>query len=174
MLTSKATRDHIDAGADPAAEPEVHAVNNTTGLKFNITDCKLYVPVVILSVENKLYQQLKEAFTMPVKWNKYRCQVLNQTATNNLNHLIDPAFTNVNRSFVLAFENEEDRSSFSKYCTPTIEIKDCNVLIDQKPLFEIPLKTKKIHTKQLLNWLQMVIIQQAICWIMVILALTIN
>ena len=130
--------------------------------------------MVTLSVENKLYQQLKEAFTMPVKWNKYRCQVLNQTATNNLNHSIDPTFTNVNRSFVLAFENEEDRSSFSKYCTPTIEIKDYNVLIDQKPLFEIPIKNKERHTKQLLNWLQIVIIQQAICWIMVILALTIN
>ena len=39
----------------------------------------------------------------------------NQTANNNLNYLIDPTFTNVNRLFVLSFENENDRVSFSKY-----------------------------------------------------------
>ena len=40
----------------------------------------------------------------------------NQTKNNNLNYLIDPTFTKVNRSFVLSFENENDRLSFSKYC----------------------------------------------------------
>ena len=45
--------------------------------------------------------------------------------------------------YVLANENEEDRSSFSKYYTPTIEITDYNVLIDQQPFFELPLKNKK-------------------------------
>ena len=39
----------------------------------------------------------------------------NQTKNNNLNYLIDPAFTNVNRLFILSFENENDRTSFSKY-----------------------------------------------------------
>ena len=48
--------------------------------------------------------------------------------------------TKVNRSLVLVFENEEDRSSFPKYYTPTVEIKDYNVLIDRKPFFEIPIK----------------------------------
>ena len=38
----------------------------------------------------------------------------NQTKNNNSNYLIDPAFTNVNRLFFLSFENEEDRTSFSK------------------------------------------------------------
>ena len=50
--------------------------------------------------------------------------MINQTATNNLNFLIDPIFNNVNRLFVLAFPNEEDRSSFSKYYAPTAEIKN--------------------------------------------------
>ena len=45
----------------------------------------------------------------------------NQPVTNNLNFLIDPTFNNVNRLFVLAFPIEEDRSSFSKYYTPTVE-----------------------------------------------------
>ena len=34
--------------------------------------------------------------------------MINETATNNLNFLIDPAFNNVNRLFLLAFPNEED------------------------------------------------------------------
>ena len=32
----------------------------------------------------------------------------NQTKNNNLNYLIYPTFTNVNRLFVLSFENEDD------------------------------------------------------------------
>ena len=54
----------------------------------------------------------------------------NQTQNNNLNYLIDPTFTKVNRLFVLSFENEDDRRSFSKYYVPNVQIKDFNVLID--------------------------------------------
>ena len=67
----------------------------------------------------------------------------NQAANNNLNYLIYPTFTNVNRLFVLSFENEEDRTSFSKYYVPKVEIKDFNVLIDGKPFSEIPVKSKE-------------------------------
>ena len=56
----------------------------------------------------------------------------NQTKTNYLNYLIDPTFNKVNRLFVLSFENEEGSTSFSKYYTLTVEIKDFNVLIDKK------------------------------------------
>ena len=66
--------------------------------------------------------------------------VVNQPAANNLNFLIDPTFNNVNRLFVLAFPNE---FSFSKYYTPTVEIKDCNVLIDLQPFYDIPIKNKE-------------------------------
>ena len=48
----------------------------------------------------------------------------NQTKNNNLNYLIGPTFTNVNGLFVLTFENEDDRTSFSKYYVPKFEIKD--------------------------------------------------
>ena len=77
------------------------------------------------------------------KWSKYRSQTINQIATNNLNVLIDPTFNNVNRLFVLAFPNEEDRRSFSKYYTPTIEIKDSNAIIDGEPFYEMPIKNKE-------------------------------
>ena len=46
------------------------ANNPTTGLEFQITDIKLYVPVVTLSKENdkKLLEQLKSGFNKTVKW----------------------------------------------------------------------------------------------------------
>ena len=67
----------------------------------------------------------------------------NQTKTNNLNYLNNPTFNKVNRIFVLSFENEEGRTSFSKYYTPKVEIKDFNVLIDGKSFFDMPVKSKE-------------------------------
>ena len=58
-----------------------------------------------------------------------------QTKTNNLDYLINPTFDKVNRLFVLWFENEDDRTPFSNYYTPSVEIKDFNVLIDGKFFF---------------------------------------
>ena len=105
----------------------------------------MYVPVITLQTEheNKLYEELKTGITIDFAWSKYRSQVINQTTTENLYYLIDPTFNNVNRLFVLAFKNESDRSSYSKYYTPTVEIKDCNVFIDQQPFYEIPIKNKE-------------------------------
>ena len=67
----------------------------------------------------------------------------NQTKDSNLNYLIDPPFINANRRFVLSFEKETDRDSFSKCYIPSVKIKNFNVLIDRKPFFEIPVKNKE-------------------------------
>ena len=56
--------------------------------------------------------------------------------------MIDPSFSNVNRLYVLSFENEDDRI-FLKYYTPTIEIKEFNVVIDGKIVFDVPIKYKE-------------------------------
>ena len=53
-----------------------------------------------------------------------------QTNIKNLNYLIDQTFIKVKRLFVLSFENKDDRTSFSKYYTPSFEIKDFNLLIN--------------------------------------------
>ena len=63
-----------------------------------------------------------------------------QVKNNNLNYLIDPTFTKVNRLFVLLFENENDRTSFSRYYVPNVQIKGFNVLIDVKRFFEMSIK----------------------------------
>ena len=54
-----------------------------------------------------------------------------QPQNSNLNHVIDPTFTNVNKLFVLSFtkNNAGDNSdSFSDYYAPNVEIKDFHVL----------------------------------------------
>ena len=144
VLTSKATRDD-----DPDADPAADEINNPTNATFKITDCKLYVPVVTLLAENdnKLLEQLKTGYKRTIKWNKYRFEMYNQTKNNNLNYLIDSTFTNVNR----LFENETDRTSFSKYYVPKVEIKDFNVLIDGKPFFEIPIKIREEACEQIIE-----------------------
>ena len=55
-----------------------------------------------------------------------------QTKTNNLSYLVDSTFNKVNRLFALLVENKDDRASFSKYYTPSVDIKDFNILIDGK------------------------------------------
>ena len=75
----------------------------------------------------------------------------NQDQNNNLNYLIDPTFTNTNRLFVLSYENENDRTSFSEYYLPKTEIKEFSVLMDGKPFFEIPVKIKEKAVDKLLK-----------------------
>ena len=66
-----------------------------------------------------------------------------QKNNNNLNYLIDPTFTNVNRLFVLSFprnNNTDSRYSYSNYYVPKVKISDFNVLIDGKSFFDLPVK----------------------------------
>ena len=99
---------------------------------FTITETNLYVPVVTLSTQDneKLLPQLKSGFKRTISWNKSlsKPELLAQNA--NLNQLIEPSFQGVNRLFVLAFENNEQRTSNKRYYLPNVEIKDNNVMID--------------------------------------------
>ena len=66
-----------------------------------------------------------------------------QPQNNNLNYLIDPTFTNVNRLFVLSFprnNNTDSRYSFSNYYVPKVKVNDFNVLIDENSFFDLPVK----------------------------------
>ena len=60
-------------------------------------------------------------------------------ATNkNLNILIDPTFTNVNRLFVLAYQTADDRQSFSQCYLPKVMVKDFKLAF-----FDLPIKTEE-------------------------------
>ena len=140
VLIDKSTRE-----ANYGANPVVYEIDNPENATFKITDVKLFVPVVTLSKENdiKLLEQLKIGFKRTIKWNKYRSQMTIQPQNNNLNYLIDPTFTNVNRLFVLSFSrnnNTDSRYSLLNYYVPKFKVNDFNVLIDGKSFFDLSIK----------------------------------
>ena len=98
---------------------------------FAITDAKLYVPVVTLSTQenNTLLQQLKSGFKRVINWNKY---------------LSKPESFRRNRSFVLAFEGDTQRTSHSGYYLENVEIKDYNIMINGENFFDQPIKNNKV------------------------------
>ena len=115
--------------------------NSTDAGKFAVTDTELYVPVVTLSTQDntKLLQQLKSGFKRKINWSKYQSDPKKYAQNRYLNHLVDPSFQGVNRLFVLSFENENDRKSHSNYYLPKVTIKDYNVIIDGKNVFDRPI-----------------------------------
>ena len=66
-----------------------------------------------------------------------------EAVNNNLNILIDPTFTNVNRLFVFAYQNADDRQSFSQFYLPRVMVKDYNVIIDKLAFYDLPIKTEE-------------------------------
>ena len=113
---------------------------------FTITDKKLYVPVVtLLTQENtKFLQQLNSGFKRVINWNKYLSKPELLAQNPNLNHLVEPSFQGINRLFVLAFENDDDRTSSDEYYLPIVEIKDYNIMINGENFFDQPIKNNKI------------------------------
>ena len=113
---------------------------------FEITDTKGYVPVVTLSTQEstKFLQQLKSGFKRVINWNKYLSKPELLAQNPNLNHLVEPSFQGINRLFVLAFENNNDRTSDDEYYLPTVEIKDYNIVINGEIFFDQPIKNNKI------------------------------
>ena len=113
---------------------------------FEITNTKLYVPIVTVSTQEntKFLQQLKSGFKRVINWNKYLSKSELLAQNPNLNHLIEPSFQGVNRLFVLAFENDDDRASDDEYYLPTVEIKDYNIMINSENFFNQPIKNNKV------------------------------
>ena len=50
--------------------------------------------------------------------------------------MIDPSFQEVNRPFVWSFQDDDGRKSDKQYYLPTVEIKDYNVMIDRRNIFD--------------------------------------
>ena len=108
------------------------AIVATTELEFQNKDAILYVPVVALPKQNdkNFLEQLKSGFKRKIKWNKHRSRMTIQSNNYNLNYLIDPTLTNVNRLFVLSFKRCEEknikkghRDSISHYYIANVEMK---------------------------------------------------
>ena len=112
---------------------------------FTITDTNLDVPVVTLSTQNnaKLLPQLKSGFKRTIGWNKYLSKPALLARNANLNHLTEPSFEGLNRLFVLAFEDDDQRISNKRYYIRKVVIKDYNVMIDGKNFFDQSIKNDK-------------------------------
>ena len=65
-----------------------------------------------------------------------------QAKTKNLNYLIDPTFTKVNRLFVLPLKKKMIELLFLSIIYLMLKLKT-NVLIDGKSFFDIPIKNKE-------------------------------
>ena len=124
--------------------------NNITGIYFTITSSKLYVPVVTFSIDDNIefLENLKQGFKRTISWKKWRFEITTQTINNNFDYLIDWTFRNINRLFVVSFKNGENDPKiiyFDKYYIymSLVEIKDSNAWIDNKLLFDQPVKNKQ-------------------------------
>ena len=84
---------------------------------FRITDTKLYVPVVNLSIQDnaKLFEQLKSGFKILIFWNKYEPKVIVEQQNQYSYFFINPSFEVVNRRFILSFEDTNVRTSYKSY-----------------------------------------------------------
>ena len=114
--------------------------------RFEITDTKLYVPVVTLSTQEntKLLEQLKSGFKRVINWNKYLSKPDLLRRNPNLNHLVERSFQRINRFFVLPFANDAQRTSHSGYHIPNVEIKNYNIMINGENFFDQPIKNNKV------------------------------
>ena len=103
----------------------------------------------------KLLTNLKSGFKREIIWNKCRSQMSTEAINNNLNILIDPTFTNVNRLFVLAYQvdanNNGNRQSFSQFYLPRVMVKDYNVIIDKLAFFDLPIKNEEEAYEKIIN-----------------------
>ena len=81
-----------------------------------------------------------------------------QSNNNNLNYLTDPTFTKVSTLFALSFARiavpnttKDHRDSFLRYYVPNVEIKDFNVIIDGKSVFDMPIKNEEEDYEKIID-----------------------
>ena len=74
-----------------------------------------------------------------------------EAINNNLNILIDPTFTKVHRLFVLAYQNADDRQSFSQFYLPNVMVTDYNIIIDKLAFFDLPIKTEEESYEKIID-----------------------
>ena len=134
---------------------EINAVANATGAdgaNFEITDAKLYVPIVTLSAEDnaKLSKLLSEGFKRSIYWNKYKVIDNIVVSINNANEekyireRLDASYQGVKRLFVLAYDNTAGNSqvsidSFKKHFLSRVKIENYNIEIDGRNFYDQPI-----------------------------------
>ena len=122
-----------------------------TTATFRVTDAKLYVPIVTLSIEDnsKLTKLLNEGFKRPIYWNEYKVipnKTVELAAVNEvkyLRELLDSCWKGVKRLFVLAYNNTAGNEqvsvdSYKKYFLPRVKIDNYDIEIDGRNFYDQP------------------------------------
>ena len=136
---------------------------------FRITDAKLCVPIVTLSIEDnsKLTKLLNEGFKRLIYWNEYKVtsdKIVELAAVNDVKYireLLDSSCQGVKRLFVLAYNNTAGNNQVSldlykKYFLPRVKIDNYNIEIDGRNVYDQPIndsikqydEVRKISTGQ--------------------------
>ena len=79
----------------------------TTSTTFQISNAKLKVPVVSLTINDNInfLENMKQGVKWTIYRNRYRPEITTQPKYNKLDDMIDPTLRNINRLFVLSFKN---------------------------------------------------------------------
>ena len=77
----------------------------TTGATFALTSTKFWVQETILNNNTKFLENIKQGFQRIIYWNKYRSEITTKPKNNSLDCTTEPTFRNINRLFVLPFQN---------------------------------------------------------------------
>ena len=83
-------------------------------------------------------------FKKVINWNNYLSNPELLRRNPNLNHLFELSFQRGNRTFVLAFEYDTQRTSQSDYYLPKVEIKNYNVVSNGENFFDQPVKNNRV------------------------------
>ena len=86
---------------------------------------------------------MKSGLKTIITWNKCLSKPELLAQNSILNYLVKPGFQGVNKLFVLAFENDAQRTSNKRCYLPNVEIKDYYVMIDGQNVFDQPVKNSK-------------------------------
>ena len=122
-----------------------------TTATFRITDAKLYVPIVTLSIEDnsKLTKLLNEGFKRPIYWNEYKVtpKKVVEIAVNDVTYireLLDSSCQGVKRLFVLSYNTTAGTDhvsvdSYKKYFLPRVKINNYYIEIDGRNFYDQPI-----------------------------------
>ena len=114
---------------------------------FKITDDKIYVPIVTLSIEDnaKLSKLLGKWFKRTIYWNKCKVtdnievEIVNANVEKYIRELLNSSYQGVKKLLVLAYDNAEGKNQVSidsskKYFLPRAKIENYNIEIDGRVL----------------------------------------
>ena len=136
---------------------------------LEITDAKLYVPIVTLSAEDnvKLVKKIKRRFNRSFYWNKYKVidnkvvEIAAANAEKHIRELLDSSYQGVKRLFVLGYDNaasddQDSVNSSQKYFLPRVKIENYNIEINGRNFYYQPMndlikqydKVRKVSARQ--------------------------